>query len=284
MKSTVFIGAALLLGVAGFGAGAGAVEPAGPATRPATQPAIPQPTGFGNQSTSVSVINGDKVVDVHQPGRTIHIEENGTGVVMKVTGQIDGKEVTREFKARTPEQLKKDNPDAYALFMQFNGGGINLGSFNGAAAGVPPLPPGAALDDARKLFEKNLLEQLKGANIPEAQLEEIKKHLKDLQNGASGVVPPGVAADDIRKQIEKDLLDQLKGANIPEAQLDEIKKQLKDLQNGAAGVAPQPGAAAKDARKQIEKELQEQLKGADLPDAQKEEIKKLLKELPDGGQ
>ncbi len=272
MKSTLVIGAALLLGVAGLARKAGA-EPA-PTTRPATQPAIPQPTGLGSQSTSISIINGDKVVDVHQPGRTIHIEENGTGVLVRVTGQIDGKEVTREYRAITPEQLKKAYPEAYALFLQY-GKGVHVAGLAHAGA----LPPGAGHDQALKLLEKHLLEQLKENTLPEAQQEEIKKLLKQLQDGAGAAIPPGAAPADARKQLEKDLLEHLKDGNLPDAQQEEIKKLLKELQDGAGAAVP-PGPAPKDARK-LEKDLLEQLKDSNLPDAQQEEVKKLLKELQD---
>ena len=63
--------------------------------------------GFGIQSVKSSVANGKRIVDVEEPGRKTHIEESGNGIKMKVDGQIDGKPVTREYKANNAEELKE---------------------------------------------------------------------------------------------------------------------------------------------------------------------------------
>lgn len=274
MKSTMLMGAALLLAGSGFVAGA-EVGPKALTTQPATQPAIPQSTGYG-QSMSVSVVNGDKTVDVHQPGRAIHIEENEKGIFLKVTGQIDGSDVTVEFKAKTPEQLKKEHPDAYDLYRKYNGSDISV------LGHAPGFPGAGAPDEIIKRLEKDLLEQMKSQNVPEAEQEEVKRLLKQLENGDAPALPGGAGAKDARKLLEKDLQEQLKDTNIPKEQQEEIKKLLKDLENGGAAALP-PGAGAKDARKLLEKDLQEQLKGANIPKEQQEEIQKLLKDLENGG-
>jgi len=87
---------------------------------------VPQPTGpAGAHSMSMSFNNGAKTVDVHETGRMTHIEESAAGIKMTVTGQIDGKEVTRNFKAPSAEKLQKQNPQAYALYARYMGGGMN---------------------------------------------------------------------------------------------------------------------------------------------------------------
>ncbi|HWE01482.1 MAG TPA: hypothetical protein VG326_03660 [Tepidisphaeraceae bacterium] len=90
--------------------------------------AVPQGTGAsGAHSMSMSISDGSKTVDVHESGRMIHIEESAAGIKMTVTGQIDGKEVTRNFKAQTPDKLQKQNPPAFALYRQYAGnGGVGI--------------------------------------------------------------------------------------------------------------------------------------------------------------
>jgi membrane-associated protease RseP (regulator of RpoE activity) len=80
---------------------------------------------------------------LHETGRMTHIEESGSGIKMTVTGQIDGKEVTREFKAPSAEKLQKQNPQAYALYARYMGGGMNgIGAIriqNGGGIGIANL-------------------------------------------------------------------------------------------------------------------------------------------------
>jgi hypothetical protein len=89
-----------------------------------TEEPIPQPAGAaGAHAMSMSFNNGAKVTDIQENGRTIHIEQNGAGIKMVVTGQIDGKQVTREYKALNAEKFQKHSPKAFALYLQYGGGG-----------------------------------------------------------------------------------------------------------------------------------------------------------------
>ena len=96
---------------------------------------IPQATSFGNQMMRVSAVNGNRCIDVQQPGRAIHIEVGAAGILLKVTGQIDGRRVTREFKVKTPDDLKKANPEAFEIFQQF-AGNMNFGHFQVGANAI----------------------------------------------------------------------------------------------------------------------------------------------------
>ena len=98
--------------------------------RPPVLP-VPHPVSGGNfaatSSIRVSIVNGAKTIDASEPGRTVHIDEGKDGIAMKVTGQIDGKEVTRDYKAKNADELKKDNPEAFALYQQYAGDGAQQG-------------------------------------------------------------------------------------------------------------------------------------------------------------
>lgn len=95
----------------------------------ATSP-LPQATGVSPRSTSTTFMNGVKSVEMNEPGRITRIEEDAHGLKMTVTGEIDGQQVTREYKAENAEQLRKQNREAYALYQQ----GAGAISFNAVQA------------------------------------------------------------------------------------------------------------------------------------------------------
>lgn len=85
---------------------------------------IPGPgpaNGLRASTMSISVINGKKTVDVKEDGRTVHVEEDAGGIVMSVTGVEDGRPATVEFKAKNAAELKKNEPEAYALYEKWGG-------------------------------------------------------------------------------------------------------------------------------------------------------------------
>ena len=104
----------------------------------------PSRTHF-SRSVRVTIINGAKTVDATEGDRTVHIEQDASGIRMKVAGPVDGKEKTQEYKAATAEELKKNDPDAYALYQRYALGAGNIvirgiGIENQIV--VPPPPEG----------------------------------------------------------------------------------------------------------------------------------------------
>ncbi|MDB5172995.1 MAG: hypothetical protein JWN51_1768, partial [Phycisphaerales bacterium] len=215
---------------------------------------VPQAgAGNWNQSVRISVINGAKTVDVHQAGRMIHIEEDGTGLRMTVTGQLGGRPTTREYKAGSPDQLKKENPAAYALYQQFtrngiegidgiNAGGIiihgNLGPLGGFQPRMAQQPQQLVLprrvgpggDDLNRL-EDQLLEQMKGAKLADDQQDQVKGLLKNLRE----VLPPADAAGDgVDAQMRE-----------YNRRSDALRKQLQDLKLPDPGDALPPPASGR---------------------------------------
>src|SRR5258706_13052505 len=64
----------------------------------------------------ISNTGGTKVVEVRETQRTISIREDGGGINMTVSAIEKGKRVTEEFTAKDPQDLKKQRPDAFALY------------------------------------------------------------------------------------------------------------------------------------------------------------------------
>src|SRR5579864_3113246 len=71
-----------------------------------------------NSSMSLSVVNGQRVLDIDDEGREIHLTQGPGGIQMKVSGETNGKSVTEIYRAATVDQLRADNPEAFALFQR----------------------------------------------------------------------------------------------------------------------------------------------------------------------
>ncbi len=86
-------------------------------------------TGRSVHSVKVSVVNGRRKIDVDENGRKIHVSEDENGINLTVTGVLDGKKATVEYAARTAQQLREENPEAYELYKKYamdQNGGINI--------------------------------------------------------------------------------------------------------------------------------------------------------------
>lgn len=102
---------------------------------PAAPPATP---GFQTHSVSASVNGSGKTIDVNDNGHKIHIDQKGDAIKMSVTGvDEDGKEATENYEAASPDELKEQEPEAYALYEKWggNGAGGAVIIHNGAGVG-----------------------------------------------------------------------------------------------------------------------------------------------------
>jgi hypothetical protein len=222
--------------------------------------AVPKGNGAVNGANSlrISMINGAKTVDATEPGRTVHIEEDGNGIAMKVTGQIDGKEVTREYKAKNADDLKKQNADAFALYQQYGnsggiqlqGGGIilqnnirlNINGGNGAGAVIVRpnrnVAPGGNANGGGNAAGGNAA----GGNGAGG----VGVQIIPGGNGAPGAIqvvpnPHNPSGDNLDK-LEAHILEQMKSGNIPDDKQQEVKALLGKMKESLA----QPAAANND--------------------------------------
>src|SRR4029077_12812391 len=107
----------------------------------------PGPAGvFENSNSNVEVLPNGRITTITDPGRTIRIEETPRSIYMKVVGEIDGKPATREYRARSAEQLRREPPAAYALYRDRAGDdGMRGPAFN------VQIAPAAAVAAANRL-------------------------------------------------------------------------------------------------------------------------------------
>jgi hypothetical protein len=77
-------------------------------------------------------IDGDHVLEVAEFGRQTHIAEGNDGIEMTVTGLLDGEQVTEDYAATSPADLRRKSPQAFGLFQRLGGGNAVAGGGGGA--------------------------------------------------------------------------------------------------------------------------------------------------------
>jgi hypothetical protein len=159
-------------------------------------PTAPKAAGGPNWvRSSTTIVNGLKTTDVNARGLQIHTEQrDGKSIKMTVTGVDENdREASETYEAKDIDELKKDDPEAYALYAKWCSGGIQLDAFGHRPAGmlrgqlvVPPAKPNAAdqpQDDVRAQIER----RIKESNLPADEqkkaldrLDEMQKHQDEL--------------------------------------------------------------------------------------------------------
>ena len=128
-------------------------------------------------SMRISVQNGQATVDVEENGRKIHIAKHPAGQIeVSVTGHLDGREATETWKADTPEELQREDPEVFALFEKYGGGagpGFRLGGQGGQVniQGNIVIGGGAAAPDPLLKLQQRITPNL--LRLPPADQRDI---------------------------------------------------------------------------------------------------------------
>ena len=76
--------------------------------------------GAGNQQRRIQIANGVKRIEVTENDLKVKITEDAAGgVQMEVTRKKDGKETTEKYSAKSRDELKKSQPEAYRLYDKY---------------------------------------------------------------------------------------------------------------------------------------------------------------------
>jgi len=175
----------------------------------------------------LSADNGARVLEVTDDQRELRISQSDDGIVMSVTGDVDGERVTEEFTAKDPATLQKENPEAFALYERWTGpgngpgfilrgpmqmrGGVQIagraGNIQLVGPGMVVGPAGAPdeLDLLRLRLEKQFREKEVKPDEREAVVAELAKLTDARLNGDMEAYT--ARADDMRKTLEKHKLD-----------------------------------------------------------------------------
>jgi hypothetical protein len=168
----------------------------------------------------VSVNNGNRILEVTEGGREVKITDGNDSITLSVTGLIDGKPGTEEYTAKDAEQLKEENPEAYALYERLIQGPAGAGMIFGGAGRINGIQmnrvfiqPMPKAPDELELLRTDLEKQMKDAKIRDDQRAEIEKGLNELVDArANGISNIGMEkyteqCDELRKTLAQYKLD-----------------------------------------------------------------------------
>ena len=206
------------------------IPPPGPDPRP----------GSRMQSVSTTMARGVRTIEVNDNGQKIHITcQNDGAIEMSVTGVEDGKEATETYKARDAGELKRDSPEAFALYDKWAGNAqgqaIHVGPFGpagpmvgvrvfpGAPGGPPGGPPGAppANPQAPQLppdLHDHIEQQLREANVPPEQRERMLAQIRRVEEMNHRA----------QEQAEQRVHDRMRGEDAEKAGTPEKRGEKKD--------------------------------------------------------
>jgi hypothetical protein len=178
---------------------------------------------------SVRVVDGTREVEAEEnqedgQKRNVKIvSDPKSGIRMEVTKTKDGKEVTEKYAAKDAESLKKDHPEAFKIYEQYNGAGgavqigggrihIHGGRVEIGGGGIrvvpgprlvpePGIDPEAELErQLRQMMEANAVDEavLRALEEQRAVLKERRKLLEKLRDqtkpGQVNPAPPAPPA------------------------------------------------------------------------------------------
>ncbi len=100
------------------------------------------------QQIAVQINNGMRTIKVTENGKEIAISDNnGKQITVTTTETVNGQKATKSVTAKDEEDLKKNHPDAHALFDKYTKGGngiqLRIGGNaigNGVIVGQPGVP------------------------------------------------------------------------------------------------------------------------------------------------
>jgi len=196
---------------------------------------------------SVRVVDGTREVDVEEnqddgQKRNVKIvSDPKSGIRMEVTTTKDGKSVVEKYAAKDEESLKKDHPEAFKIYEQYNGAGgaVRIGGGRihihggrveiGGGGGIrvvpgPKLAPAPGIDveaeleeQLRQLMEANAVDEavLRTLEEQRAVLREQRRLMEERLRDRSGAdalkpAPPAPPPAPAPKpaQVEEDLFGQ----------------------------------------------------------------------------
>ena len=181
------------------------------------------------------IINGKQWSEVDDQGRKIAIVEDEDGIKMTVSGEISGQPATRTYTARTAEQLRSDNAEAFALYQRYahRGGdddfdgamGNAILQGNGNFLIIPrfqpvPMIPRHVGEDLTGL-RNNLDQEMDNANLPPARRRDVHDAVDRVEqtNNQNLIAIPGNQQDEQIARYEKacdDLRKTLAGNHLPD--------------------------------------------------------------------
>lgn len=155
--------------------------------------------GGGGAVMSVRVVaNGNdasKSIAIKENGKAINIEENRDGIKMTVTEpDKEGKDQTREYKAKDADTLKKESPEAFELYEKYTRGNKNNGvqiQINNGAMNLQRLQ---GINEREMQRLQKVMEQQR--KLMELQQKQMQEMIQQLQIEINEVARPEEKPDE----------------------------------------------------------------------------------------
>ena len=162
----------------------------------------------GAQGIKMRNVNGIKDIEVTENGRKVKIHDDpNQGIKVEIIETKEGKLVTRAFKAKNADELKKKSPEAHKLYEKYSkgqAGNIQLGNIQIQGNVFPP----------------NQIPQFRIPGVPQQIPANMQRRVADLQLRQMERM-----IQSIQKQLQADGED----AGPAKATLEHLKKALEEI-------------------------------------------------------
>jgi hypothetical protein len=196
----------------------------------------------GRLNINVTATNGVRNTNVTDGDRQVNIQEGPDGIRMSVTENDNGKQVQKDYEAKSIEEMRKEQPEAAAIYDRYNARGRGL-AINGNAR-ILRIAPNIAengldldvrqqIQEAQKLGDRALQQQqLRLRDFQDAQKLDVQDQQFELMHK--------------RLQAETEMLEQ-RLADV-EAMRARLLEQTKAAQKRLAELEKQQGQQEKQQR------------------------------------
>jgi len=161
----------------------------------------------GAQGIKMRNVNGIKDFEVTENGRKVKIHDDpNQGIEVEIIETKEGKPVTRAFKAKNADELKKKSPEAHKLYEKYSKGGagnIQLGNIQIQGNVFPPNQiPQFKIPGVPQQIPANM--QRRVADIQLRQMEHMIQSIqKQLQADGEGAGPAKATLEHLKKALEE---------------------------------------------------------------------------------
>ena len=161
----------------------------------------------GAQGIKMRNVNGVKDIEVTENGRKVKIHDDpNQGIKVEIIETKQGKPVTRAFKAKNADELKKKSPEAHKLYEKYSKGGagnIQLGNIQIQGNVLPPIQiPRFNVPGVPQQIPGNM--QRRVADIQLRQMERMIQSIqKQLQGEGEDAGPAKATLEHLKKALEE---------------------------------------------------------------------------------
>lgn len=231
--------------------------------------------GFASGGSSGST---NRSVSFNENGKKISITENNSGITITTTEMVDGKEKKTAVKAGNAEELEKNHPEAYRLYVQRLGGTLAMASGVAAASGGRSSHA-SGRQSGRASGRSGGRSGSSGGTNRSVSFSENGKSVTITESSDSGITVTTtemIAGKEKKTVVKAANPEQLQKRN-PEAY--RLYKSHMDNAQGAAGVDQGGEAGPGDARGMLREQLREQVKQNAGNPQMKAMLEKMLRDL-----